>query len=107
MEKWQNLFDRLGVSLQVCWVPSINTARHGEVKDGKLFIYDEDLPEAEATFLHEIVEVKLKGVTEIYQTLVNSLIAGYEQLVYKRKEQFIEAVPNILELWRQTTRSNS
>ena len=42
-------------------------------------------------------KIKLKEVTQVYRTLVNQLIDGYEKLAYQQKERFIEALPKIME----------
>ena len=46
-----------------------------------------------ATFMHEIIEFQLKGVTKIYRILINNLINWYEE-----KEDFIDFLTKLLEI---------
>ena len=93
----QKCLDRLAIPLKVVWAPKPDAAKHGEILSGCLLIYDEEEADAWETFAHELVEYKLKEVTQVYRTLVNQLIDGYEKLAYQQKERFIEALPNIME----------
>jgi hypothetical protein len=93
--KMQHCLDRLGVSLRVVWAPRTGSGKHGEISSGCLLIYDQDQEEAWVTFTHEIYEFKLKEVTSVYRTLINSLIEGYEKLAYDRKEQLLEFLPTV------------
>jgi len=95
--RMQNCLDRLGISLKVKLVPKPNSARHGEIVSDYLLIYDEAETDAWETLCHEIVEYKLKSVTQVYRMLVNQLIEGYEKLAYQQKERFIKALPEIFE----------
>jgi len=94
--KMQRCLDRLGVPLKAVWAPKPDGASHGEIREGCLLIYDENEVDAWETLFHEIVEYQLKAVTQVYRTLVNQLIEGFEKLAYQQKEQFIEALPGIL-----------
>ena len=95
--RMQGVLDRLCIALSAKWLPNPDTCVHGEIKGATLFVYDVDEDEAWATFTHEVVEFKLKGVTRVYRTMINSLIDGYEKLAYQEKEEFIEAIPNFME----------
>jgi hypothetical protein len=48
--------------------------------------------------LHEVIEFRLKEVTKVYLTMINSLIDGYEKIAYQEKEEFLEARPRLIEL---------
>ena len=93
--RMQKCLTRLGIPLKVVWTPKPDVARHGEILSDCLLIYDEEEADAWETFHHEIVEYKLREVTQVYRTLVNQLIEGYEKLAYQQKERFIEALPKI------------
>ena len=95
--KMQRVLERLDVPLKVVWEPEIGNGKHGEVKSGFLFIYDNDENEAWSTFEHEVYEYKFKEVTHPYYALVNSLIDSVQKLVYERKERFLESLPRINE----------
>lgn len=97
IKQMQRALDRLGLPLRVCWQPDACKTIHGELKQGTLFIYDLPEPDAWLTFQHEIIEFKLKKVTEVYQALINGLIESFEKLAYSRKEEFIESMPAVLE----------
>ena len=95
--RMQRCLDRWGIPLKVVWTPKPDSAKHGEILSGCLLIYDEEEADAWETFTHELVEYKLKEVTQVYRTLVNQLIEGYEKLAYQQKERFIEALPKVME----------
>ncbi len=99
----QEMVDRLGVCLTVVWVPDESKSVKGELKDGFLYVYDQEQAEAFATLSHEIVEFKLKSLTKVYRCMINSLIDGYEKLAYKEKEEFIEFIPRINEAMKSQT----
>jgi hypothetical protein len=93
--KMQHCLDRLGIPLCVVWGPKTDSNKHGEISSNCLLIYDQEEAEAWLTFQHEIYEYKLKEVTNVYRTLINSLIEGYEKLAYERKEQLLEFLPTV------------
>jgi hypothetical protein len=39
------------------------------------------------TFVHEVLEFKLKEITDVYQALVNSLISGYESFFTRERKK--------------------
>jgi len=85
------------IPLELCWKPDNTKSMHGELKNKILFIYDLNEEDAWETFVHEILEFKLKSTTTIYRTIINSLISGFEKLCYERKEEFLESLPKIIE----------
>ena len=95
--RMQSSLDQLGIPLKVVWTSKPGAAKRGEILSGCLFVYDDNEADAWETFAHELVEYKLKEVTQVYRTLVNQLIEGYEKLAYQQKELFIEALPKIME----------
>lgn len=96
-EKMQQALGRMAIPLTVVWTPDPSKAVHGKLEGDLLLIYDLNEESAWETFTHELVEYKLKEVTQVYRTLVNQLIEGYEKLAYQQKERFIEVLPRILE----------
>lgn len=97
IKRMQEIMGRLGIPLSVAWAPGDAKSVHGEIKHGTIYIYDQAEIDAFATFLHEVIEFKLKEVTRVYRVLINSLIDGYEKLAYQQKEAFIEFIPRLLE----------
>jgi hypothetical protein len=83
---------------------------HGELKGSVLFVYDEQESEVMTTFMNEVIEFKLKRLTRVYQSMINSLIDGYEKLAYQEKEDFIDFIPKLTEthaLRKSVTKSDS
>jgi hypothetical protein len=95
----QRCLDRLGVPLKVAWAPNKDHEKHGliELSSRTLFLFDEKEEDAWETFTHELLEYRFKGVCETYRTIINSLIEVLEKVAYKRKEEFLEFIPQILE----------
>ena len=77
--RMQKTLDRLGIPLVIAWNPKPNMTVHGEIRGNVLCIYDVEADEVLATFTHEVIEFKLKDLTRIYRTMINSLIDGYEK----------------------------
>jgi hypothetical protein len=96
--KMQKALYQFGIPLALCWKPDNTKAIHGELCENILFIYDTNENDAWDTFVHEILEFKLKKVTAVYRTLINSLIESFEKVCYQQKEEFLESVPKVLEL---------
>jgi hypothetical protein len=104
-KQMQNCLNNLGVSLTVCWQPDASKTVHGELKEKLLLIYDADEKEAWATFSHEICEFKLQSVTRPYRLLINSLIEAFEKSVYAQKEEFIDFLPKVMEVIKESQAS--
>jgi hypothetical protein len=96
-KRMQKTLNRFEIPLVLCWKSDNTKSIHGELRNNVLFIYDENENDAWDTFIHEIFEFKLKRVTIIYRTMINSLISGYEKLCYERKEEFLESLPKVIE----------
>ncbi len=93
----QRILDRLGIPLVVVWTPNPDKSVHGEIRENVLCVYDEHPDDVWATFMHEVIEFKLKRITRVYRSMINSLIEGYEKLAYQEKEEFIEFIPRLLD----------
>lgn len=89
---------RLGLPFKVDWSPDPTKKNHGNIDLAKsiIHIYDVTEPEAWQTLLHEVLEVKFRPVTSLYQNTVNGLITVIEKQVYKEKERFLNELPMIL-----------
>jgi len=88
----------------VVWTPDEKRDKHGLIEESSktLFLFDEAEGEAWQTFEHEILEYRLKTMTDIYREMVNSLIEAFERLAYKRKEQFLDSIPEIVKIIEQS-----
>lgn len=96
--KMQECLDRLDLPLRVAWTPNRNHDKHGLIEEssGTIFLFDEAESEAWATFTHEVLEWKLRETLRPYRETINGLIEIIERTCYKRKEEFLEAIPNVL-----------
>lgn len=70
-----------------------NTLRGKTIPENNLIeIYDTYSQDAWETFIHEIIEIKLRSAIRPYRILVNKLIEGYQEIVDFEKDQFIESL---------------
>ncbi len=97
VRRMQEILDKLGIPLSVDWMPDDAASIHGEIRQDRIYIYDQTETDAFATFTHEIIEFKLKEVNKVYRVLINSLIDGYEKLAYQQEEEFIEFIPILID----------
>ena len=63
-------------------------------------INDPDEEGAWDTFIHEIVEIKLRSALRPYRVLVNKLIEGYQEITDGEKDHFIESLSEVFEVAR-------
>ena len=98
--KMQHVLARLGLPLKVAWTPDGNHDKHGLIEESSrtIYLFDENESEAWATLTHEIFEWKLKETLKVYRETINGLIEIIERTCYKRKEEFLEAIPNIFKV---------
>jgi len=64
--KMQMLLDSFNIPLSAVWRPDPEAKCHGEIANSCIIIYDVDEREVWDTFIHEIIEEKLKEVTNVY-----------------------------------------
>jgi hypothetical protein len=83
IQRMQKILLQLGISIQVIWIPNEKYNKHGEIQEGYILIYDVRTEDAWATFIHEILEYKIRRITEVYRTIINSLISIIEKTVYE------------------------
>ena len=103
-EKAMAALTRLGYGeWRVCWLPDPSYPIRGRAVPEKhtIEIYDVDIEEAWATFLHEVLELKLRLVIQPYREMCNALIGTIEKLTYARKEQFINDLPKVLKIYEE------
>jgi hypothetical protein len=99
VDRMQECVNRLGISLEVAWLPNSEKDKQGEIvlASKTLFIYSPSESEAWQTFIHELLEYKIKDVTQGYRLIINSLIEVVEKMTYERKERFLEFVPFLVQ----------
>lgn len=100
-EKMRKCLERLGVPLQVVWMPRDEGAIRGEIKSNIILIYARDEAQAWLTFEHEVYEYKFKEVTFPYRNLFNAFVDAIEKMAYERKEKFLQSIPKISEIIAQ------
>ena len=96
---------RLGLGRwSVCWLSDSSCSVRGRVIPEKFLIEirDDDEGDAWDTLLHEVVELKLRLVTQPYREMCNALIGTIEKLTYTRKEQFISDLPKLLKIYEES-----
>ena len=94
----QKVLQRLGIPLQVVWIPDAGSIRHREIQKDCILIYDNRQEDAWATFIHETLEYKLKKISVFYRMIINSLITVLEKTVYEEKERFIDCIPELFRI---------
>ena len=87
----------LGFGLKVVWAPDPSNPLSGEVKNGIIYVYEEDLEGAVQTLKHELLDYMLTSkLVQPLVSLVNLLIKSKEVEIYKEKEKIVEALSKIL-----------
>ena len=91
------------VHWRICWLPDSSNPIRGRAIPEKSLIEINDTSEEAAwdTFLHEVMEVKLRLVTQPYREMCNALIGTIENLAYARKEQFITDLLKLLKIYEE------
>ena len=101
LEELRRLERLFGVEtgLTVRWLPDSGSERHGEVKGGVIYIYDERFEEAVSTLRHEFVDYYVSVmVVEPLIKYINLQKCLIEELIYGRKEIFVMKVLRLLRL---------
>ena len=99
-ERAKNTLTRLGLGhWHVSWLPDPSYSIRGRVvnETQSIEIYDADKEEAWNTFLHEVVELKMRGALRPYRSLVNKLIEGYQEMVDGEKDRFVESLNEVFD----------
>lgn len=62
-----------------------------------IYLYEQKLPRALETLKHEVIEYFLvKHHEEDYVTMINALVAAFNQILRKRREQLVETLLKII-----------
>ena len=96
--KMLKILSNLGLGhWKVHWHPEFSSTIRGKVVSEKLVIeiYDSDVESAWDTFIHEVVESKLRSVLRPYRVLVNKLLEGYQEIADAEKDRFIEELNEV------------
>ncbi|MFH2110976.1 MAG: hypothetical protein ABIJ47_06930 [Candidatus Bathyarchaeota archaeon] len=92
--------NRLGLGLwSARWLPDSTKRIRGKADPETMSIEVYDVNEAEAwgTFVHEVVEIKMRSALRPYRVLVNKLIEGYQEIADHEKDSFIESLMDVFD----------
>jgi hypothetical protein len=98
-KEFKRLIDLLGVGreLELVWMPKAFKGLSGEVKNGKLYIYEEGLDKASHALRHELVDYLITSkIVEPLVGLINALIKSREVEIYRAKEDIVEKLAKLL-----------
>lgn len=88
---------RDGNSLDVAWVPRIDSVKEGEVVGKTIFVYSQDSVQAIETLRHEFVDYLVCKAIEPYRDLVNALLSVLSEKAYRKKEEIVDSILKMLE----------
>ena len=89
---------KLGIqNLNLVWMPDSDKNMSGEVRNGIVYVYEEDEVKAAETLKHELIDylVTSKIVKPLVE-LVNLLIKSRESDIYREKETIVEALSKMV-----------
>jgi hypothetical protein len=101
-EKTKKALSRLGLGhWRVSWLPDSSCSVRGRAIPERFLIeiYDPDEEDVWTTFIHEVLEIKLRSALRPYRVLVNKLIEGYQEIADGEKDRFIESLPEIFDTY--------
>jgi len=87
---------QMGYELKVVWIPGNDSKLAGEVKGDTIFIYEETEGEALETLRHEFLDYAISKVVEPYKEVTNKLIALVNEEAYRRKENLLEILSELI-----------
>ena len=89
---------------RVYWLPDSSYPIRGRAVPEKhlIEIYDINEEDAWETFIHEVVEIKLRSALKPYRILVNKLIEGYQEIADGEKDRFIESLNGVFTVYTET-----
>jgi len=95
-EKVKRLLEITGLT-GVVWKPDRSVSLSGEVRNGKVYIYDVEEDKALQTLRHEMVDYQItsKLILPLID-IINSLIKLRETDIYKEKEKIVEQLSKLL-----------
>jgi hypothetical protein len=94
---WLRQVTGQGYDLTIKWVPDDTNKLSGEVRNGVIYLYEEDGTKAIKTLVHEFVDYLVSQTNEPYKVLANALIKVVNEDAYARKEKMVEAFIRLLE----------
>jgi hypothetical protein len=98
-KNFQEILNKMGLQeWKALWKPGCSSSKRGEClpENKYILVYDVDQKKAEETLLHEALEIKIRGVTQPYRTLVNALLTWADNQAYIEKEKAIDSLLPLL-----------
>lgn len=86
----------LACDMKVKWVPEPKSDRHGEVKNGVVYVYDLIENVAIKTLKHEVIDYHITTVLSPLVGLINILIKCRENDAYQEKERLVDRLSNLI-----------
>lgn len=83
--------------LTVVWMPGASQDLSGEVKGGRILIYDEEETKAVATLRHEVIDHLVSQAITPYKEVTNLLIQRVNEDAYRRKETIVDALIQLID----------
>ncbi|MGD0496752.1 MAG: hypothetical protein ABSB28_12075 [Candidatus Bathyarchaeia archaeon] len=81
----------------VRWKPQVGSSLSGEVAEGIIYVYDEDLRDALETLRHEYLDCILtRKIINPLTAIVNLFIEDKTREVYRQKERVVDALSKLL-----------
>ncbi len=79
---------------RAAWKPGCSSSKRGEClpESRLILVYDVDPERAQETLIHEALEIKLRGITTPYRTLINALLTWADEQAYREKEKAIDSL---------------
>jgi len=87
---------RDGYELDVVWVPRENGGLAGEVRSGKIYIYENDPLKAEEILTHEFIDYLIAKAVRPYLEVVNTIIKLVNRQGHQEKEQIADRLVTVI-----------
>ena len=95
LSRLKRLFNE-GHELEVVWIPARGNKISGEVRDGKIYIYESDPLKAEETLTHEFVDYLIAKAIHPYLSIVNNVIKFVNEQAYEEKEKIVDRLTSVI-----------
>lgn len=97
-EEFRTFVEKLGVQhLELVWRPDLRKEVSGEVRNGILYIYEEDENKAIETVKHELIDYLITSrLIKPLVDMINLLMKSKESDIYREKEKIVEGLIKML-----------
>ena len=87
---------RDGYELDVVWAPRENGGLAGEVRSGKIYIYENDPLKAEEILTHEFIDYLIAKAVRPYLEVVNTIIKLVNRQAHQEKEKIVDRLVTVI-----------